>query len=94
MVAGKTGRHTFVNWDQVLTQEGAHHRALNPYRMPENARCRRDLPQGFGETSLGILNRTVMIPMDPDHGEDDLEALAHILSEMQYLQRANPGATW
>ncbi len=77
VVAGKTGRHTFTNWDQVLTQEGAHHRSLNPYTLPENAQTRRDLPEGFGTTSLDILGRTVMIPMDPDHGEEDLEALAH-----------------
>jgi dTDP-4-amino-4,6-dideoxygalactose transaminase len=77
VVAGKTGRHTFTNWDQVLTQEGAHHAALNPYSMPQNAGLRRDLPQGFGETSLDILARTVMIPMDPDHGEDDLDVLSH-----------------
>ena len=77
MVAGKTGRHTFVNWDQVLTQECAHHPALNPYAMPQNAGTRRDLADGFGAVSLDILKRTAMIPMDPEHGEDDLEALAH-----------------
>lgn len=77
IVAGKTGRHTFTNWDQVLTQEGAHHAALNPYTLPENAKTRRDLPDGFGAASLDILRRTVMIPMDPDHTEDDLETLAH-----------------
>lgn len=77
VVAGRTGRHTFVNWDQVLTQEGAHHPAMNPYTMPENAGLRRDIPDGFGQRSLDILNRSVMIPMDPDHGEAELETLAH-----------------
>lgn len=77
VVGGKTGRHTFTNWDQVLTQEGAHHAALNPYTLPQNAQTRRDLPEGFGRTSLDILGRSVMIPMDPDHDEEDLEALAH-----------------
>lgn len=77
VVAGKTGRHTYVNWDQVLTQEGAHSPAMNPYKMPENAGLRRDIPEGFGTMSLDILARTVMIPMDPDHDEDDLEVLAH-----------------
>jgi dTDP-4-amino-4,6-dideoxygalactose transaminase len=77
VVAGKTGRHTFVNWDQVLTQEGAHHPAMNPYAMPENAGLRRDIPEGFGESSLKILERSVMIPMDPDHTEEDLETLSH-----------------
>ena len=77
VVAGKTGRHTFVNWDQVLTQEGAHHTALNPYGLPQNAGLRGVIPEGFGQISLDILGRSVMIPMDPDHDESDLEALAH-----------------
>jgi dTDP-4-amino-4,6-dideoxygalactose transaminase len=77
VVAGRTGRHTFVNWDQVLTQEGAHHPAMNPYALPQNAGLRRHIPEGFGQHSLDILNRTVMIPMDPDHTADDLETLAH-----------------
>lgn len=77
VVSGKTGRHTFTNWDQVLRQEGAHHPVLNPYRLPENADLRRDLPEGFGVRTLDILARTVMLPMDPAHGEDELEVLAH-----------------
>ncbi len=77
VIAGRTGRHTFTNWDQVLQQEGAHHPVLNPYRLPENAALRRDLPPGFGIRSLDILGRTVMLPMSPAHGEDDLEVLSH-----------------
>ena len=96
VVAGKTGRHTFINWDQVLTQEGAHHTALNPYTMPENAGLRRSLPDGFGAASLDILNRTVMIPMDPDHTEDDLDALAHNirLAAMKIDDSAPAGAAF
>ncbi len=77
VVAGRTGRHTFTNWDQVLQREGAHHPALNPYLMPENEGTRRELPPGFGARSLDLLGRTVMLPMDPGHAETDLEALAH-----------------
>jgi dTDP-4-amino-4,6-dideoxygalactose transaminase len=77
IVAGRTGRHTFTNWDQVLQREGAHHPALNPYQMPQNAGCRREIPEGFGARSLDILARTVMLPMTPFHTEDDLESLAH-----------------
>jgi dTDP-4-amino-4,6-dideoxygalactose transaminase len=77
IVAGRTGRHTFTNWDQVLQREGAHHPGLNPYEMPQNAACRREIPEGFGARSLDILSRTVMLPMSPFHTEDDLEVLAH-----------------
>ena len=77
VVAGKTGRHTFTNWDQVLRQEGAHHAAMNPYTFAENADLRRDVPEGFGVRSLDILGRTVMLPMSPEHGDEDLDVLAH-----------------
>jgi dTDP-4-amino-4,6-dideoxygalactose transaminase len=77
IVAGETGRHTFTNWDQVLQTEGAHHPGLNPYRMPQNAGTRREIPEGFGARSLDILARTVMVPMSPFHTDADLEVLAH-----------------
>jgi len=77
VVAGRTGRHTFVNWEQILTHEGAHHPSVDPYNLPQNAGTRRDIPEGFGARSLDILDRTVMVPMDPGHTEEDLEAIAH-----------------
>ena len=77
VIAGKTGRHNFTQWDQVLTHEGAHHPALNPYRLPENKECRLDLPQGFGARSLAIVNRTVMIGTHPLHSKEDVENIIH-----------------
>ena len=43
VIAGKTGRHTYTEWDQVLIGEGAAHPAMNPYLMPANAECRQQL---------------------------------------------------
>jgi dTDP-4-amino-4,6-dideoxygalactose transaminase len=77
VIAGKTGRHNFTQWDQVLTHEGAHHAALNPYRLPANKDCRMDLPKGFGKTSLNIVNRTVMIGTHPAHSRQDIENTIH-----------------
>ena len=36
VIAGKTGRHTYTEWDQVLIGAGAAHPAMNPYLMPAN----------------------------------------------------------
>ena len=69
MIAGKTGRHTFTQWDQVLMHEGAHHPALNPYTLPENKGLRLDYPEGMCKRSLDILNRTVMVATHPLHGD-------------------------
>jgi dTDP-4-amino-4,6-dideoxygalactose transaminase len=77
VIAGKTGRHNFTQWDQVLTHEGAHHPALNPYRLAENKDCRTDLPQGFGKRSLDIVNRTVMIGTHPLHSKQDIDNTIH-----------------
>lgn len=77
VVAGKTGRHTFTQWDQVLMREGAHHPALNPYKLPENQGCRMSYAHDLGQRSLDILNRTVMIAMHPAHGDREIEDTVH-----------------
>jgi dTDP-4-amino-4,6-dideoxygalactose transaminase len=77
MVAGKTGRHTFPQWDQVLMQEGAHHPALDPYRLPQNQALRRDYPEDLCRRSLDILNRTVMVATSPLHDAAEIEDIIH-----------------
>ncbi|TIN95517.1 MAG: aminotransferase class I/II-fold pyridoxal phosphate-dependent enzyme [Mesorhizobium sp.] len=77
VIAGKTGRHNFTQWDQVLTHEGAHHPALNPYRLPENRGCRTEYPEGLGKRSLDIVNRTVMIATHPMHGDEEIADTIH-----------------
>ena len=65
VIAGKTGRHTYTEWDQVLMGMGAAHPAMNPYNHPDNAGCRRHYDKDMCARSLEILNRTVMVPTDP-----------------------------
>lgn len=77
VIAGKTGRHNFTQWDQVLMHEGAHHPALNPYKLPENQGCRLTYPLELGKRSLDILNRTVMIATHPLHGEQQISDTIH-----------------
>ena len=66
-IAGKTGRHNYTEWDQVLMGAGAAHPAMNPYNMPANAECRRTYSKDMCARSLEILNRTVMVPTHPLH---------------------------
>ena len=73
VIAGKTGRHTYVDWDQVLIGEGAGHPAMNPYNMEANKDCRRTTSKDMCQRSLDILERTVMIPMNPGLSEADVE---------------------
>ena len=77
VVAGKTGRHNYVEWDQVLMGAGAAHPAMNPYNMPQNAECRRTYSKDMCARSLDILNRTVMVPTHPLHTKEDIENTIH-----------------
>jgi dTDP-4-amino-4,6-dideoxygalactose transaminase len=77
VIAGKTGRHTYTEWDQVLMGIGAAHPAMNPYNHPDNAECRRTYSKDMCARSLDILNRTVMVPTHPDHTEAETAAIIH-----------------
>lgn len=89
VVAGKTGRHNYTEWDQVLMGEGAAHPAMNPFTMPQNAECRRTYTRTMCEQSLDILNRTVMIPTDPRHGAGEIDDLVHNISAAAHVALAD-----
>jgi len=77
VIAGKTGRHTYTEWDQVLMGAGAAHPAMNPYNMPANAECRRTYSKDQCARSLEILNRTVMVATHPEHSEQETADIIH-----------------
>jgi len=77
VIAGKTGRHNYTEWDQVLMGAGAAHPLMNPYNMPANAECRRTYSKDMCQRSLDILNRTVMVPTNPAHTDADIEDTIH-----------------
>ncbi len=81
VIASKTGRHTFPQWDQVLMHEGAHHPALNPYKLAENQGCRMSYDTGAWQRSLDVLDRTVMIAMHPLHSQRDIEDMVHNIGQ-------------
>ena len=66
VIAGKTGRHTYTEWDQVLMGEGAAHPAHEPLQpCPRTPACRRTYAKDMCARSLEILNRTVMVADRP-----------------------------
>ena len=77
MIAGKTGRHTYTEWDQVLIGAGAAHPAMNPYLMPQNAECRKTYSKDMCAGSLDILNRTVMVATNPRHADAEIDDMIH-----------------
>jgi dTDP-4-amino-4,6-dideoxygalactose transaminase len=77
VIAGKTGRHTYTEWDQVLMGMGAAHPLMNPYNMPANAECRKTYSKDMCARSLQILNRTVLVPTHPLHTKQEIEDIIH-----------------
>jgi hypothetical protein len=81
VIAGKTGRHNYTEWDQVLMRAGAAHAAMNPFEMAANAECRRICSKDMCSRSLAILNRTVMVGTHPQHRQQDIEDIIHNIGE-------------
>ncbi|MFI4889149.1 MAG: DegT/DnrJ/EryC1/StrS family aminotransferase [Steroidobacterales bacterium] len=77
VIAGKTGRHTYTEWDQVLMGQGAAHPLMNPYNMPANAECRKTYSKDMCARSLQILNRTILVPTHPLHTAEDAANIIH-----------------
>jgi hypothetical protein len=77
VIIGKTGRHNYTEWDQILMGAGAAHPAMNPFNMPANAECRRSYSKDMCAKSLAILDRTVMVPTHPDHTASDIADIVH-----------------
>ena len=61
----------------MLSHEGAAHAALNPFKLPQNQGLRMDYSPDMCATSLGILNRTVMVATSPLHTEAEIDDLIH-----------------
>jgi dTDP-4-amino-4,6-dideoxygalactose transaminase len=77
VVVGKTGRHTYTEWDQVLMGAGAGHPAMNPFNMAANAECRKSYSKDMCAKSLEILDRTVMVATHPDHTPAEIADIVH-----------------
>ncbi len=77
VIAGKTGRHTYTEWDQVLMCAGAAHPAMNPYEMPQNSGCRREYSKDMCASSLDILNRSILVPTHPEHTPQQIDETIH-----------------
>ena len=73
-IAAKTGRHTYNEWDPILQKRGAHHPALDPFKLPQNRRCRMNYSADMLPRSLDILNRTAMVGINLDRTNAQVQA--------------------
>jgi dTDP-4-amino-4,6-dideoxygalactose transaminase len=71
----RTGRHVYSEWDPILSRQGAHHPALDPFRLPANRGCRMNYSKDMCPRTLDILSRTVMFGLHPDMKTAQVKAL-------------------
>jgi len=90
-IAGKTGRHNYTEWDQILLKEGSFHQSLNPFKLSENKKCRMNYNKNMCKSSLEILNKTVMIPTDPKNTQKDINnTIDNIkIAALAYINKEN-----
>ncbi|MFW6133144.1 MAG: DegT/DnrJ/EryC1/StrS family aminotransferase [Planctomycetota bacterium] len=80
-VTGKTGRHTYTEWDPILAKRGSHHPALDPFRLPANRGCRKQYGKTVCKASLGLLARTVMVNLNPRATKTDVKQKIRAINE-------------
>jgi len=80
-IPGKTGRHVYTEWDPILEKHGAHHPAMDPFKMPANRRCRMKYSKDMCPRSLDVLNRTVLVPTHPDRTPEAVDGVIAKINE-------------
>ena len=70
-----TGRHVYTRWEPIMRQQGAHHPALDPFKIPVNRKCKVKYTHDMCATSLDILGRTVLIGTNPNFKADRVRAM-------------------
>lgn len=71
-----TGRHVYTRWDPIMRYQGAHHPALDPFKIPANAEARIEYHADMCQVSLDILNRSVLLPMHPDNTQKRVDEIS------------------
>ena len=70
-----TGRHVYTRWHPILREQGSHHPALDPFKIPANRRCKVKYSEEMCRDSLDILARAVLIGMHPDNPRSRVRAI-------------------
>lgn len=76
-----TGRHVYTRWDPIMRYQGAHHPALDPFKIAANAQARVEYTHDMCQDSLNILDRSVLLPMHPDNSRRRVAKIAEAIHE-------------
>jgi dTDP-4-amino-4,6-dideoxygalactose transaminase len=76
-----TGRHVYTRWEPILREQGAHHPALDPFKIPANRKCRVKYTMDMCADSLDVLSRTVLVGTHPDNKAERVKAMQTAVRE-------------
>ncbi len=71
-VLGKTGRHTFTEWEPILNKIGNVHPLMDPFKMEANKHCRMNYTKDMLPQSRDILSRTLSFTMNDLQSDEDV----------------------
>ncbi len=74
-----SGRHIYANWEPILTQQGAHHPALDAFKLtPSTVTYSPDMcPQ-----TLDVLSRTAYLYTDPTRSPEELQSMIETVEDV------------
>ena len=75
-----TGRHVYTRWDPIMRHQGAHHPALDPFKISANRKCRVKYTDDMCAASLDVLSRAVLVPMHPDNTKARMRQIARAVA--------------
>ena len=75
-----TGRHVYTRWEPILRYQGAHHPALDPFKLTVNKEALVDYDVEMCRDSLKILSRSVLIPMHPDNSVTRIRKIGDLIA--------------
>lgn len=76
-----TGKHIYTNWTQIMEKRGAHHPALDPFKMEANKDLQHDYSMDMCPKTLDLLARTAYISINPDWSTDEVNSVAEIINK-------------
>ena len=76
-----TGKHIYTNWTQIMEKRGAHHPALDPYKMEVNKDLQHDYSMDMCPKTLDLLARTAYVAIDPDWTSERVASVAKIIND-------------
>jgi dTDP-4-amino-4,6-dideoxygalactose transaminase len=76
-----TGRHVYTRWEPIMRYQGAHHPALDPFKLPANKKARIKYSADMCKKSLRILSRSVLIGMHPNHSKARVRKMGEAIRE-------------